>query len=814
MITVNSTILSYNKINQVQEQIPIPSPDSYIFEDKKSAQKLMPDLYDLDRIEDDYICAQRNSTPILSSKNNLRNNYFNSVLIEKSILNNYNTNKGPFKIMQPNIYSNFEDDGIESIKDPKEIKITNEKSSNIIKQDKINEINQRESQKINDDIINNININKNIFIKSNKKEEYIHAKSGIYNQNLFIDTNSTNNNINTDTNIFNNKNKYGEKSIRSALSTVNFKNIMKKDPKRNIITINTSLYKPKKRKSHCLSINNSINNKSKNNINNNLKLEEESNKDKHSLNVLNNNNNNKINTKKNLKEELLKSFRSNSIFNLSNNSHMEQEKSTINNLSKCNNDISDINSYLIMEDNENINAIQNNLFNHATANITKKNNINMYNFKTERNSIQRNSQQNNSKLNIRFSSMSTRKFNFDCPKKLIIEEYSKDSEDNKYLYNLWNKSSSRQNTNRQMVKINFKGLKKLVMKKAGFLNILSFLDDYDLISLLKSNKSLIALINKAISDSYVTKIKDNLKKYKKIFEIIKCSLIYTKLKNSFKIDFVLNIRFINPSKSFANINPEELKPNCYQLLFFYQCYKSLEPNAKLKTKENTKNIKMYDYYTFDLYPSGYQYPDIYITKESQQYNDEYIEENLVYIQPILPFKYNDKGVINFEIYSSKNNFIIPNSVKVIMKRFDLKDYINELNINKYNNLRVCEYEDISTHWKSIEAEKNHHLFKTLKTKIKEKFESNFFIESISFVNVGFLVYKIILIAKKPGIINRDKLGIDFGINLLIKRKYENIENEIKKNNLIIERRQILELRVGDKIIIYISVKKSKSQRKK
>ena len=33
MITVNSTILSYNKINQVQEQIPIPSPDSYIFKD-------------------------------------------------------------------------------------------------------------------------------------------------------------------------------------------------------------------------------------------------------------------------------------------------------------------------------------------------------------------------------------------------------------------------------------------------------------------------------------------------------------------------------------------------------------------------------------------------------------------------------------------------------------------------------------------------------------------------------------------------------------------------------------------------------------
>ena len=47
----------------------------------------------------------------------------------------------------------------------------------------------------------------------------------------------------------------------------------------------------------------------------------------------------------------------------------------------------------------------------------------------------------------------------------------------------------------------------------------------------------------------------------------------------------------------------------------------------------------------------------------------------MYIQP--PFKYDDKGVINFEIYSSKNNFIIPKLVKVVMKCFDLKDYLNK-----------------------------------------------------------------------------------------------------------------------------------------
>ena len=123
MITLNSTILSYNKINQVQEQIPIPSPDSYIFEEKKSAQKLIPDLYDLDRLDDGNICTQRKSTPNLSSKNVLRKNYFNSVLMDKSILNNYNTNKVPVKVVQPNIYSNYDDDELESMKNSKEIKL-------------------------------------------------------------------------------------------------------------------------------------------------------------------------------------------------------------------------------------------------------------------------------------------------------------------------------------------------------------------------------------------------------------------------------------------------------------------------------------------------------------------------------------------------------------------------------------------------------------------------------------------------------------------------------------------------------------------
>ena len=803
MITVNSTILSYNKIDQVEEQIPIPLPDSYIFEEKKSAQKLIPDVYDLDRLEDDNICTQRNSTPNLRSKNGLRNNYFNSVLNDKSNIKNYNTNKVPIKVIQPNIYSNFDDECMESIKESNEIfvgenNIKNEKENNI------NNIYQNESHKINDDIINNININKNIIIKSNKKDEYKFAKSGIYNNNLNLDINSTNNIINTEPN---NNNKIFDKSIQSAFGVLNYKNIMKKDPVKNIITINTSLYKHRKRGTSLFSINSSLNEQSKNSINNYLKFEEETNKDKNSIKYKDNNtyipNNKKLKNKSNLKQEVLKSFRnSNSIFDLSNNSNLEQDES-VNDSSKLknNDELSNFNNYLNIKENDN--NIKNNLFNHVTKN-PKKISLENYNFKTEKNNIQINTKQNNVSI-PRFSAMSSRKFNFDCPKRIISEEYSKD---NKSMCNQKIKFSLI-----PLVKINFKGLKKII-KRDGLFNILTFLNDNDLISLLKTNKSLISLINRAISDAYFTKIKRNLIKYKNIFELLKCSLIYTQLKQSFKIDFVINIRFVNQNKIKQDKTTEELTPKCYQLLFFYQCLKPSQPNAKLKTKETTKRIKMYDYYTFDLYPNGYKFPNIYINKESQQLPDQNNEEKLVYIQPILPFKFNDKGIINFEIYSSKNNFINPISIKVIMKRFDLKNYINELNMNNYNNLRVCEYEDISAHWKSIENEKNPNIFGDLEKNIKERFEPNFFVESISYINIGFFLYKIILEAKKPGIIDRKKFGNDLGINLVIKRKYENVENEIKKNNLIIERRQIYELRVGDKIVIYVSVKKYKSTRKK
>ncbi len=732
MITVNSTILSYNKINQIEEQVAMPLPDSYIFDDKKSVKKLIPDLYDLDRLEDERTFIQRNSTPNLNSNNNLRNNYFNSMLVTQSSNNNFNTNNNNFRQKFQNIYSNNEVE-YEIINNSKEKAKKDENASS-------------NDENINKEIITNINKNttkniNNTFLKENK------------------------NNINNK--ISNTENSYDKKILNDSFSyKINLKQLMKKDPNKNIITVNTSLYKPKKRRSSF-----QLNNKSKNNNNNNsfLKFEDVNNNNKEHNNN-NNNNNNKIYYKKNIKQEILKSFRnSNSIFDLSNN-NINEEKSNLN---------------LNTEENENNKNINNlNLFN-MVRKIPKNNNLSEKNFISKKNSL---------------NSLTSKKFNFDCPTKIILEEHK-----NKLINNIELNNNNIIKKNINIEKIKFINMKKIFRKNTyNFFRILTFLDYKDILNLLKTNnKAMLILINKSLTILYYKAIKKNLSKYKNIFDLLKCSLVYSLYKESFKIEFVINIRFLNQTK--ININ-NDYNPRCYQLIYLYQYLSLVDPKIKFKTKLNTKKVKMYDYYTFDLYPEYYQdMPRIYISKESQQLYENNLEEKLVYIQPILPFKFNDKGIINFEIFSCKNNFINPNSIYILIKSFDLKNYTLNLKLNNYNNLRICEYENITAHWKLIDNEKNQNIFLSIKNKIYNIFENNFLIENIFYDNIGYLLYKVELEAKKSGKINKNKFGNNF--NIIIKKKRDIIENEIKKNNLIIERRQIFEIRVGDKLVIFFSEKK-------
>ena len=174
-------------------------------------------------------------------------------------------------------------------------------------------------------------------------------------------------------------------SINSALTTYNYKSIMRKDPnKENTIIINTSLYKRNKHKkgNNLSCIQTDIINK--NSFNSFLKFEESS-KDQRFSNIkpnliLNNN-------QKNKKQEILKHFmksNSNASINNSKNENNKLDQSNLNSLESIKKDSklekNDINTN---QSNSNLKSEETeNDVNWEIKNTIKCNNLNNYTFRT------------------------------------------------------------------------------------------------------------------------------------------------------------------------------------------------------------------------------------------------------------------------------------------------------------------------------------------------------------------------------------------------------------------------------------------------
>ena len=611
---------------------------------------------------------------------------------------------------------------------------------------------------------------------------------------------------------------YEKKSIKSAVIPFNLRNIMRKDPsKDNAIIINTSLYKKNKH--------NNINNISKENeinrssFNSYFRLEEDKKENKTAMD------------KNNKKEEILKSFISSNSVNLNKLEKINtyQSNNTNLNIDEKNNDNDDKSSIKFNNLNDYNFETGPSLISNNIVNNKPKLSYPVLNSKNNINNINNIKNGNNPSLKISKSIKPKPKYNFDYPigigniitNNILTENNNKNfeekkNEDKNEIKKEVKKDLKKEN-NSPMVYLKLNNLKK-ILKKDGLFNVLIFLDCYDLMCLLKTNKSLIFLINKAISNAYYFKIRHYLYKFNSYIELLKCSLIYTKVKDSIKIDFETKIRF-KKRKNYNNINDyneKEMTPKCFQFIYFYNYFKSINYQIKLKTKENTKKVKMYDYYTFDLY-SEYDnnFPNIYINKEQSLF-DVNNSDKLVYIQPILPFRINDKGILDIEIYSSNYDFINPSSIKIAAKCFDLKKYINNLNQKGYNNLRICEYENICFHWKimSNERRNNDKTFFNIINKVEKQFKPYFEIQNILYENISFYIFKIYLVAVKTGRIGNKQSEDDFGFNITIKKKGEYVENEIKQNNLLLDRREAYELRLGETIIFYFSEKPKKTNNKK
>ena len=346
-----------------------------------------------------------------------------------------------------------------------------------------------------------------------------------------------------------------------------------------------------------------------------------------------------------------------------------------------------------------------------------------------------------------------------------------------------------------------------IKKNDGILYILRFLDYYDLINIFETkNKKLLLLINKYISKLYYTKIKKELSQFNSIFELIKFSIVPSKFKESLTIDIIANIRIkMNPEKNGI------LDPLYIKLAYSYNYFKKIKFNKELITKEdyesesklNSQNLC--DYYSFDFYPYNINKSNknninnkIYISKELPIQGKDC--NNIATVQPVLSFLENDQGILNFEIYNAEKGFVNYNKINISIKMYNLKNYLKQLTKRGINNIRVSDYEELCTYWKNIDI----YEYKDLILKMMKNYFGNFFlIQTIFYDNIGIFIFKVHLKAIKSGYI-KNKKGV--GINIKILEKNEIIKNEIRKNNLLFEKRDVVEIRVGDEIIYYFCLK--------
>jgi hypothetical protein len=397
---------------------------------------------------------------------------------------------------------------------------------------------------------------------------------------------------------------------------------------------------------------------------------------------------------------------------------------------------------------------------------------------------------NNKNINI---NINNNKIKFDFP---LLEVYNRQKKPIKILPIKFYYKKLLQKFHELYIKWKYyKDKNKIRGRINPLLNILSFLNQKDIIEIISlKNKKMMLLLNKSLIDSYYIIIKKNLKKYNNYLETIKSSLVYTYVKDrsSLKIDFILTIKFIDKNNKILEQNPKH-----FQLLYLFEFLKE-KNNSKLQNK--IKN-KLYDCYGFDIIPeiinlekeSKKEFKGVYLSKQMSKFNIDK-NDDMIIIQPILPFKLNDRGIFNFEIFSNQNYFINPKNMRIKLNILDLNANVN------INELRINEYDNICKHWKKnggLNAKK----IEIYKNIIKEWFDKFFFIQDIFYADIGLSVFKFNLVANHCGVLNNENLNV----KIIIKEKDDYVENEIKKNNLLFERNSSFEIRKGENIIFFLSM---------
>ena len=328
----------------------------------------------------------------------------------------------------------------------------------------------------------------------------------------------------------------------------------------------------------------------------------------------------------------------------------------------------------------------------------------------------------------------------------------------------------------------FLSIKQINSKINPYLIMLSFLNTKDIYQIFLTNKKIRELFISLLKQEFTKYITDKFKKItKNLFDdyLFYIGLEKNHLSYELKIYLILKAKIISENLLTKSLN--------IQYFAHFPC---------------DEEIYVQNTFLIDIKEPPLYY---WAMKESTNFNED--ELNKAYFMNVMQYTIGDYAEFTLNIFTEKGLMdirkLVWNKITVFKTPNENFLYYSNENILKreivdFDVSRYCEMELCKGKWNDIILMDDSDMYIG---ELKNKFKKNFHIMNILFDNVGYLIFKFYLEGIIPGVIGPDD---EIGMKIKVLDYNEKKSNEAKKNNLVFDRKNEIQMYIGDVLIFYIS----------
>ena len=328
----------------------------------------------------------------------------------------------------------------------------------------------------------------------------------------------------------------------------------------------------------------------------------------------------------------------------------------------------------------------------------------------------------------------------------------------------------------------FLSIKQINSKINPYLIMLSFLNTKDIYQIFLTNKKIRELFISLLKQEFTKYITDKFKKItKNLFDdyLFYIGLEKNHLSYELKIYLILKAKIISENLLTKSLN--------IQYFAHFPC---------------DEEIYVQNTFLIDIKEPPLYY---WAMKESTNFNED--ELNKAYFMNVMQYTIGDYAEFTLNIFTEKGLMdirkLVWNKITVFKTPNENFLYYSNENILKreivdFDVSRYCEMELCKGKWNDIILMDDSDIYIG---ELKNKFKKNFHIMNILFDNVGYLIFKFYLEGIIPGVIGPDD---EIGMKIKVLDYNEKKSNEAKKNNLVFDRKNEIQMYIGDVLIFYIS----------